>query len=72
MSQSSPETSVSPALEPNATALGLDPDNNWPDWFRFFLVRILFFAGQHPWQFVYYVLLALSPLFLISAALSYK
>ena len=41
------------------------------DW-RETLRDILIFAGEHPWQFIYYVLLALSPFFFISALLAWQ
>ncbi|CAD5118685.1 DgyrCDS7368 [Dimorphilus gyrociliatus] len=41
------------------------------DW-KYYMRETIIFAGQHPYLFVYYVLLALSPLFGISAYLSYK
>ena len=41
------------------------------DW-KQFLADVIVFAGTHPWQFVYYVLLALSPFFAISAYLSWQ
>ena len=41
------------------------------DW-RQFLESLILYAGQHPWQFVYYVLLALSPFFAISAYLAWQ
>ena len=36
------------------------------------LQQTLRFAAMHPWQFIYYVLLVLSPLFFISAFLAWK
>uniref|UniRef100_A0A0B7B801 Small integral membrane protein 15 n=1 Tax=Arion vulgaris TaxID=1028688 RepID=A0A0B7B801_9EUPU len=36
------------------------------------LKETLKFAATNPWQFIYYVLLVLSPLFLISAILAWK
>lgn len=41
------------------------------DW-RKMLADVVIFAGTHPWQFVYYVLLMLSPFFAISAYLSWQ
>ncbi len=41
------------------------------DW-RKTLADIVLFAGQNPWQFVYYVLLILSPFFAVSAYLSWQ
>ena len=45
-------------------------DMDW-DW-RKMLGNLIVFAGTHPWQFVYYVLLCLSPFFAISAYLSWQ
>ncbi|BFY99168.1 hypothetical protein BsWGS_02208 [Bradybaena similaris] len=36
------------------------------------LKETLKFAATNPWQFIYYVLLVLSPLFFISAILAWK
>jgi len=36
------------------------------------LFEVVKYAALNPWQFIYYVLLCLSPLFLISAVLSWK
>ncbi|XP_041358323.1 small integral membrane protein 15-like [Gigantopelta aegis] len=36
------------------------------------LKGLLVWAAQNPWQFIYYVLLCLSPLFLISAYLAWS
>lgn len=36
------------------------------------LKNVLQYAATNPWQFIYYVLLALSPLFLISAVLAWQ
>ncbi len=44
--------------------------DDW-DW-RKFLEDIIIYAGQNPWSFVYYVLLALSPFFAISALLAWQ
>lgn len=41
------------------------------DW-RETLVEVLKYAAVNPWDFVFYVLLCLSPLFLISAILAYN
>ncbi|XP_074645769.1 small integral membrane protein 15-like [Tubulanus polymorphus] len=41
------------------------------DWQKL-AVDTVIFAAEHPWQFVYYVLLCLSPLFLISSILAWK
>lgn len=43
-------------------------DWNW----RLWLLETLKYAGENPWTFVYYVLLALSPFFLLSAFLAYQ
>lgn len=37
-----------------------------------YLQSTIKFAATNPWQFIYYVLLVLSPLFLISAILAWK
>ena len=43
------------------------------DWdFKKMLHDMILFAGQNPWQFIYYVLLCLSPFFAISAYLSWQ
>ena len=36
------------------------------------LLETIKYAARNPWQFVYYVLLILSPLFLISAVMAWK
>lgn len=41
------------------------------DW-KQFVAEIIMFAGKNPWQFVYYVLMILSPFFAISAYLSWQ
>lgn len=41
------------------------------DW-RETLLEVLKYAAVNPWDFVFYVLLCLSPLFLISAILAYN
>jgi len=41
------------------------------DW-RQLLQDLIVYAGTNPWQFVYYVLLCLSPFFAISAYLSWQ
>jgi hypothetical protein len=41
------------------------------DWQKI-LTDVVLFAGEHPWQFIYYVLLFLSPFFAISAYLAWK
>jgi len=41
------------------------------DW-RVLLQDVVIYAGTNPWQFVYYVLLCLSPFFAISAYLSWQ
>ncbi len=41
------------------------------DW-RETLEQLIVYAGQHPWQFIYYVLLCLSPFFCISAVLAWQ
>jgi len=33
---------------------------------------VVLYAAQNPWQFIYYILLVLSPFFFISAMLSWK
>lgn len=47
----------------------------WPfeeDWFKEYLGQTLKWAATSPWEFIYYVLLCLSPLFLISALLAWN
>ncbi|KAH3831756.1 hypothetical protein DPMN_105026 [Dreissena polymorpha] len=47
----------------------------WPfdeEWFKEWLVGILKWAATNPWEFIYYVLLCLSPLFLVSALLAWN
>jgi len=41
------------------------------DW-QAMLRDVLIYAGTNPWQFIYYVLLCLSPFFAISAYLSWQ
>jgi len=41
------------------------------DW-KVLLQDVVIYAGTNPWQFVYYVLLCLSPFFAISAYLSWQ
>lgn len=43
-------------------------DIDWKAW----LESLILYAGQHPYQFIYYVLLALSPFFAISAFLAWQ
>ncbi|GAB6022549.1 hypothetical protein CHUAL_006655 [Chamberlinius hualienensis] len=43
-------------------------DIDWKEW----LDSIVLFAAKNPGTFLYYVLLTLSPLFLLSAVLSWK
>ena len=42
--------------------------STWEGWMNTFFI----WAAKEPWTFLYYVLLCLSPFFLISALLSYK
>lgn len=42
------------------------------DWLKEWFEELLMYAAQNPWQFLYYVLLCLSPFFLASAVLSWK
>lgn len=47
----------------------------WPfdkEWFQEYLAATLKWAATDPWQFIYYVLLCLSPLFVISAYLAWN
>jgi len=37
-----------------------------------YMIKLISYAGENPWQFLYYTLLILSPLFALSAFLSYK
>ena len=49
-----------------STPVSLHPSSNMFGWdFNELLRSVLEYAGTNPWQFIYYVLLALSPLFLI-------
>ena len=41
------------------------------DWQKLF-EEVVVFAGNNPWQFVYYVMLCLSPFFAISGYLSWQ
>lgn len=41
------------------------------DW-RKMLENVIIYAGTNPWQFIYYVLLCLSPFFAVSAYLSWQ
>lgn len=41
------------------------------DW-REYVRDIVLWAGNNPWEFIYYVLLCLSPFFAISAVLSWQ
>ncbi|CAF0731019.1 unnamed protein product [Brachionus calyciflorus] len=41
------------------------------DW-QEYVANLVNYAGENPWQFLYYTLLILSPLFGLSAFLSYK
>jgi len=52
------------------TAVERDIMFDW-DW-RVLLQDVVIYAGTNPWQFVYYVLLCLSPFFAISAYLSWQ
>lgn len=36
------------------------------------MIELVKYAALNPWEFVYYIILLLSPFFLISAILSYK
>lgn len=53
-----------PATKPS---LNLDV-STWEGW----LNSIILYAAQNPWDFLYYVMLGLSPFFLISVFLSMK
>lgn len=47
----------------------------WPfdqDWFKEYMASTLKWAATNPWEFIYYVLLCLSPLFFISALLAWN
>ena len=47
--------------------------NTSDDWdWRKMLGQIIVYAGTNPWQFIYYVLLCLSPFFAMSAYLSWQ
>ena len=41
------------------------------DW-KYWIAELVVYAGSNPWQFIYTVLLCLSPLFAISAYLSWQ
>ncbi|XP_075219015.1 small integral membrane protein 15-like [Lycorma delicatula] len=47
--------------------LNIDP-GTWEGWFNSFIL----WAGQNPWNFIYNILLILSPFFIISLLLSWK
>lgn len=42
--------------------------STWKEWFD----EIVKWAAENPWEFIYYVLLGLSPFFLASTILSWK
>ena len=47
----------------------------WPvdtEWFQEWFTYIVKWAATNPWEFIYYVLLCLSPLFFISAILAWN
>jgi len=47
----------------------------WPfeeEWFKEYMAQTLKWAATNPWEFIYYILLCLSPLFLISALLAWN
>ncbi|XP_018012786.1 small integral membrane protein 15 [Hyalella azteca] len=48
------------------------PFQNWPGGEGGWLHQIVLYAAKEPWQFCWYVLLLLSPMFCISAVLSWK
>ncbi|KAF2348993.1 Small integral membrane protein 15 [Trinorchestia longiramus] len=48
------------------------PFQNWPGGENGWLHQIVLYAAKEPWQFCWYVLLLLSPMFCISAVLSWK
>jgi len=56
--------SSEPAARPD---LNLDA-STWEGWIN----TIVLYAAQNPWEFLYYVLLGLSPFFLLSIFLSLK
>ena len=61
---------VEELLESESTAranLNLDV-STWEGWFN----SIVLYAAQNPWDFLYYVMIGLSPFFLISVFLSMK
>ncbi|PAA55213.1 hypothetical protein BOX15_Mlig007770g2, partial [Macrostomum lignano] len=47
-------------------------DSTWSGWAKKNIGLVLLYAAQNPMSFVYYVLLALSPLFILSAICAYK
>lgn len=55
--------------EPTVIRPSLNLDQaTWEGWFN----NIILYAAQNPWDFIYYVLLCLSPFFLLSVFLSMK
>ncbi|CAH1773288.1 unnamed protein product, partial [Owenia fusiformis] len=42
------------------------------EWWREKAEEVVIYAGTHPYEFIYYVLLCLSPFFFISALLSWQ
>ena len=55
--------------EPTVMKPNLNLDSaTWEGWFN----SIILYAAQNPWDFLYYVMLCLSPFFLISVFLSMK
>jgi len=47
----------------------------WPldqEWFKEWLGQTIKWAATNPWEFIYYVLLCLSPLFFLSAILAWN
>jgi hypothetical protein len=49
------------------TELNTDP-STWEGWIN----TIVLWAAQNPWEFLYYIFMGLSPIFLISLLLSWK
>lgn len=45
---------------------------SWSEWFSHHFSALLVYAAKNPWEFLFYVLLILSPLFAISAFFSWK
>ncbi len=45
---------------------------SWSEWFSQQFSTALVYAAKNPWEFLFYVLLILSPLFAISAFFSWK